>query len=206
MSFIAPEEAFTNYEDNNGIDGNVVTIGSRQVNHAGLKVTRDDDRSEGGPLRCVGVCLQTAKRILGRDHRSRFVYSNGWNTNGGRKCICKEDDMNWSLTREQQYNMSCVSDPCTNIFFSFFFLAIFSVLAGNNIPRWQKVTTTLVTGNHASYTGDVLVLSEVIFNLFIYILHVHSSTHIQIILFMCWVYTPATYLIHMWPHIYVCII
>jgi len=130
-SFITPEQAFMHYEDK-GIGQNVIIRskihGKIHVNHAGRKVTKDNENNRN-------VCRDAFKHSFGRDHRNRFVYSNGWNTNDGRKSVCKEDDVNWNLIREQEYNNHPRSDPCFNVFIAIFLFAFLSVLSSNFVPR-----------------------------------------------------------------------
>ena len=145
--FITPQDAFTNYEDGGEVDipddedYAVASNGRRtpsqtiRLNSAGRKVTKDEFNNEGA-LYYFRTCFVRTKRLCGRDHRNRFIYPNGWSTNTGRRAVCKEDDWSWSLTRENQYNVSNVSrDPCMNVFISLLLMAVLSVLAGNLLPR-----------------------------------------------------------------------
>ena len=134
MSFITPQQAFANYEDGGDVDIPDENSGSNhkiRLNSAGRKVIKDDMHDSR-----VRTCVRRTKRMCGRDHRNRFVYPNGWSTNTGRMSICKEEDCNWSMAKEQQYNTSPVSrEPCVNLFISLLVMAVLSVLAGNLLPR-----------------------------------------------------------------------
>ena len=122
--FITPEEAFANYEDDS--------------NGESVSVTRDDDdNNTTGVLQWFGGCVVRIKQIFGRNPKNRFVYPNGWTTNKSKMSQCKEDDLNWSLTNEQQFNDHSLSkDPCVNISIFLLLMAVISVLAGNMLPRW----------------------------------------------------------------------
>jgi hypothetical protein len=139
-SFIIPQEAFSNYEDGGDVDISDECDGvtfQRKIllNSAGRKVTRDYDESHG-TLFCLRACMVRTRRMFGRDHRGRFVYPNGWSTTTSRMSICKEDDVNWSMTREQQYNnLQITRDPIMNLFISLVIMAVLSVIAGNLLPR-----------------------------------------------------------------------
>lgn len=123
-AFITPEEAFANYEDDS--------------NGESVSVTRDDDdNNTTGVLQWFGGCVVRIKQIFGRNPKNRFVYPNGWTTNKSKMSQCKEDDLNWSLTNEQQFNDHSLSkDPCVNISIFLLLMAVMSVLAGNMLPRW----------------------------------------------------------------------
>ena len=123
-AFITPEEAFANYEDD--------SIGES------VTVTRDDDdNNTTGVLQWFGGCVVRIKQIFGRNPKNRFVYPNGWTTNKSKMSQCKEDDLNWSLTNEQQFNDHSLSkDPCVNISIFLLLMAVMTVLAGNMLPRW----------------------------------------------------------------------